>query len=88
MKWLVYYSKIDFEGKGEPYSRKNIIGFSNLDEKDLFKVLKREYPNLQIRKAITVDEYHIESYDINGVKDEYSLYQDFVYFTSNNLKEF
>ena len=88
MKWLVYYSQIYFEGKGDLYSKQKIIGYSNFDEKDLFKVLQREYPNLPIRKQIKLNEFDTENYDINGVKDEYSLYRDYVFFTSNTLKEF
>jgi len=88
MKWLVYYSQIYFQGKGDPYCKAKIIGFSNLDEKDLFNALKHEYPNLKIRKEVKVNEFHTDSYDSNGVKDKYSLYEDYVYFTSNNLKEF
>lgn len=88
MKWLVCYSQIYFTGKGDPYSKEKIIGYSDLNEKDLFKVLQKEYPNLPIRKEVKVDEHHTENYDNNGVKDKYSLYESYVYFKSNDLKEF
>lgn len=88
MKWLVYYSNFYCRGKGEPNYDLEVIGYSNLDEKDLFEALQKEYPDLPIRKEVKVDEYHTDRYNSNGVKDKYCLYQSYVYFIANDLKEF
>lgn len=92
MKWLVYYSDFYCQGKGEPNYDLEVIGYSNLDEKDLFKALQKEYPDLPIRKRVNViDRYNLrdfETYDKNGVKDKYRLYESYVYFKENDLKEF
>ena len=87
MKWLVYYSRFYCIGKGEPCSEHTIIGYSDLDEKDLFNTLQKEYPNLPIRKKVKKENSYLNDYLDENNKDDLP-YSDFVFFTSNNLKQF
>ena len=88
MKWTISYSNFYCIGKGEPCSDNKIIGYSNLEEQNLFKKLEKEYPNLPILKKINSSyEYDYTLYDKNG-NEKYLPFRDYVYFEANILKKF
>jgi len=88
MKWLIYYSTFYCTGKGEPASEEKVVGYSNLNEQELFITLKEKYPNVPIRKKTKSKKYTFlnEYIDENGKED--LPYSDYVFFKENDLKEF
>lgn len=84
--WIVVKVKTSFVGKGDIEDEEKIIGYSGKDEKELFEVLEKEFPNLKIRKEAK-GRYGLEAYfDKNG--KENLPYEDFVYFKKGKLKIF
>lgn len=91
MKWIVKYFNFYCVGKGEPGGDSEVIGYSDKTEQELFEVLEKEYPSLPIRKEVISrnpggwNDY--DEFDKNGNKTS-CLYQSYVYFVKNTLKEF
>ena len=92
MKWIVEYFRFYCVGKGDPAGDSTVIGYSDKSEQELFEVLEKEYPNVPIRKEVISrnkgGRENYDTFDKNGKKDNNFLYEDFVYFTANTLKEF
>lgn len=90
MKWIVKYFNFYCAGN-EPSGDSEVIGYSDKTEQELFEVLEKEYPNLPIRKEVVRHNpggwNGYDEFDKDGNKTS-CLYQSYVYFVKNTLKEF
>lgn len=90
MKWIVKRFRFYCVGN-DPAGDSTVIGYSDKSDQELFEVLEKEYPDLPIRKEIVTPNKGgwnaRDEFDKNGNKTS-CLYQDYIYFTANTLKEF
>jgi len=92
MKWIVKKFRFYSEA-GEPSGETTIVGYSDKDTMELFKVLQEAYPNMLILKKVYMPSknsiFDYNYYDINGDNiPVLDLFRSYVYFEESTLKEF